>query len=47
LPLLCDIPGNLCGVAHERKFLYSYGDHISDYASSRIARAILAKDLTF
>jgi hypothetical protein len=47
LPLLCDIPANLCGVAHERQFLYSYGDHISDYASSRIARAILAKDLTF
>ena len=46
-PLLCDIQADLCGVAHERQFLYSYGDHISDYASSRIARAILARYLMF
>lgn len=40
-PWLCDIPADLCTVAHDRKFLYSYGDHISDYASSRLARELL------
>ncbi|MFM2112018.1 MAG: hypothetical protein RLZZ271_678 [Pseudomonadota bacterium] len=43
LPLLCDIPNNLCTYAENGKFLYSYGDHISDYASSKIARALLAE----
>jgi len=45
LPWLCDIPADLCTVAHERKFLYSYGDHISDYASSRLARELLPRYL--
>ena len=40
-PLLCDIPRNLCTISHEGKFLYSYGDHISDYANSLIARDML------
>lgn len=41
-PLLCDIARNECAVTHEGKFLYSYGDHISDYANSIIARDMLA-----
>lgn len=40
-PLLCDIPHNLCTVTRDSKFLYSYGDHISDYANSIIARDML------
>ncbi|HEU0282553.1 MAG TPA: acyltransferase family protein [Gallionella sp.] len=40
-PLLCDIPRNVCAITHEGKFLYSYGDHISDYANSMIARDML------
>lgn len=40
-PLLCDIPRNLCTISHEGKFLYSYGDHISDYANTLIARDML------
>lgn len=40
-PLLCDIPRNSCTITHEGKFLYSYGDHISDYANSMIARDML------
>jgi len=41
-PLLCDIPHNICTVTHEGKFLYSYGDHISDYANSMIAKDMLS-----
>lgn len=40
-PLLCDIPHNVCAITREGKFLYSYGDHISDYANSMIAREML------
>ena len=40
-PLLCDIPNNVCTILQEGKFLYSYGDHISDYANSMIARDML------
>jgi len=40
-PLLCDIPGNLCAMTEGEKFLYSYGDHVSDYANSKIARDML------
>lgn len=41
LPLLCDIPADQCTVVYQRRFQYSYGDHISDDASSRIARQLL------
>lgn len=41
-PLLCDISRNTCTITHEGKFLYSYGDHISDYANSMIARDMLS-----
>jgi len=40
-PLLCDIPDNVCTITHHGKFLYSYGDHISDYANSMIAKDML------
>lgn len=42
-PLLCDIPNNVCRVTQNGKFLYSYGDHISDYANSIVARDLLEK----
>ena len=41
LPELCDIPNNICTYAEGGNFLYSYGDHISDYAGSKIARELL------
>jgi hypothetical protein len=41
LQQLCDIPNNICTYAENRTFLYSYGDHISDYAGSKIARELL------
>jgi hypothetical protein len=40
-PLLCDIPHDTCAVSRGGKFLYSYGDHISDYSNSMIARDML------
>ena len=40
-PLLCDVPRNVCAVSREGKFLYSYGDHISDFSNSMIARDML------
>lgn len=40
-PLLCDIPSNICSTTDKGNFLYSYGDHISDYANSMIARDML------
>lgn len=42
-PLLCDIPNNICEISKNGKFLYSYGDHLSDYANSMIARDLLPK----
>lgn len=36
--ILCDVPANLCSIIRDGKFLYSYSDHISDYANSLIAR---------
>lgn len=41
MPLLCDIARNECSITRDGKFLYSYSDHISDYASSLIARDLL------
>jgi hypothetical protein len=39
--LLCDIAIDICTYHKEKKFLYSYGDHISDYANSLIAKELL------
>ena len=41
LPLLCDIPADICTIAKEGKFLYSYGDHISDHAGMLMAKDML------
>jgi peptidoglycan/LPS O-acetylase OafA/YrhL len=38
---LCDITADKCAVLEGDNFLYSYGDHISDFASSKIAKALL------
>jgi peptidoglycan/LPS O-acetylase OafA/YrhL len=40
-PLLCDTANNICPVTRYGKFIYSYGDHISDYANSMLARDML------
>ncbi len=40
-PLLCDISRNECSIVRDGKYLYSYSDHISDYANSLIARDLL------
>lgn len=40
-PELCDAEKGVCSILEGRRFLYSYGDHISDYASSKIAKKIL------
>lgn len=40
-PVLCDIPGDICPVAKDGKYLYSYGDHISDTANEAAAGLIL------
>ncbi len=39
--LLCDLPSNICMTTENNSFLYSYGDHISDYSSSKIAKKLL------
>ena len=40
-PLLCDVGRNTCSITREGKFLYSYSDHVSDYANSLVARDLL------
>ncbi|CAB3788222.1 acyltransferase family protein [Pararobbsia alpina] len=39
--VLCDLKSGVCPIAMNGKFLYSYGDHISDYANGRIADQFL------
>lgn len=39
-PYLCDIPNNVCAIAQDGNFLYSYGDHISDYANTLLAHKL-------
>jgi peptidoglycan/LPS O-acetylase OafA/YrhL len=39
--ILCDIENNSCSTVSKGKFLYSYSDHISDYASSLIANELI------
>jgi len=39
-PILCDIPQDVCPAVRDGQYLYSYGDHISDAANERIARAM-------
>ena len=40
---LCDVAKDNCTYHEGRQFLYSYGNHISDVASSKIAKKILLK----
>jgi len=42
-PLLCDQKANVCPMVRNGKFLYSYGDHISDYANSILANDMSSK----
>ncbi|MBB3000802.1 peptidoglycan/LPS O-acetylase OafA/YrhL [Paraburkholderia tropica] len=39
-PILCDIDTGVCPISRDGKFLYSYGDHVSDYSNGMIARAM-------
>lgn len=39
--ILCDRPQNRCSITKDGNFLYSYSDHISDYANTLIAKEIL------
>lgn len=41
--LVCDVANNQCGISKEGQFLYSYGDHYSDYGNSMIAKDLLPK----
>ncbi|SEK01638.1 Peptidoglycan/LPS O-acetylase OafA/YrhL, contains acyltransferase and SGNH-hydrolase domains [Paraburkholderia diazotrophica] len=40
-PVLCDMKKGVCPVTRDGKFLYSYGDHISDSANRLIADQLL------
>lgn len=39
--LYCDIENNICPVAMNGRFLYSYFDHISDYANGMVAQELI------
>ncbi len=41
--LVCDKANNHCGIAKDGQFLYSYGDHYSDYGNSMVAKDFLTK----
>ncbi len=41
LPVLCDIAANSCSISKDGKFLYSYGDHISDHGGGLMAQELL------
>ena len=43
VPLLCDEATDLCPMSRQGQYLYSYGDHLSDHASSLVARDLLAR----
>ncbi|MBF0416107.1 MAG: acyltransferase [Magnetococcales bacterium] len=42
-PLLCDVERDMCSITRNGQFLYSYTDHMSDYANSRVARELLGR----
>lgn len=42
---LCDIPRDVCSIAQGKNYLYSYSDHISDYANSMIAKKYILPEL--
>jgi len=39
-PYLCDVKNNICQITEDRNFLYSYSNHISDYAAKKIGDAL-------
>jgi peptidoglycan/LPS O-acetylase OafA/YrhL len=39
-PFLCDVKNNLCSITEGDQFLYSYSNHISDYAAKKIGKAL-------
>jgi hypothetical protein len=39
-PYLCDVPHGVCRVFDGDTFLYSYADHISEAAATRLGQAI-------
>ncbi len=41
--LICEVERDHCGISKDGKFLYSYGDHYSDYANSMIAKDLIPK----
>jgi hypothetical protein len=41
--LVCDVANNRCGISKDGQFMYSYGDHYSDYGNSMVAKDFLAK----
>lgn len=40
-PVLCDVGHDTCPMTMNGKYLYSYGDHISDYANGRVASELI------
>ncbi|WP_332876610.1 acyltransferase family protein [Massilia sp. S19_KUP03_FR1] len=40
-PVLCDQSTRRCPMTMDGKYLYSYGDHVSDFANGRMADALL------
>jgi hypothetical protein len=39
--VLCEINADKCSISKHGKFLYSYGDHVSDYGGSLMAAELL------
>jgi hypothetical protein len=40
VPYLCDMGGGMCGAFEGGEHLYSFSDHLSDYASTKVGRAL-------
>lgn len=40
MPHLCDMGAGICGAYDGDKLLYSFSDHVSDYASTKIGKAL-------
>jgi peptidoglycan/LPS O-acetylase OafA/YrhL len=40
-PLLCDEARGVCPISQNGSFLYSYGDHVSDYSNTIVARRFI------
>ncbi|MDE1139985.1 MAG: acyltransferase family protein [Paraburkholderia tropica] len=41
MPYLCDETKGICQIMKNGKFLYSYGDHVSDYGSAQFVGALI------